>query len=173
MFILFSLILLAFSILYLIKGLAVVTKYITKGWKEVHELYREKALSVETEKLLKYLEAVEKVKRTKDELEVIHLIEEHQLVREHLLTNHLKSKEVSSFEKRNLRFQTQGSIPSPSKTREGAREMTQYLQHLMNRQEDQLVFMWQVETEMENQSKVTSKTSQISLPGASTWTERP
>ncbi|ERE73062.1 SS-A/Ro ribonucleoprotein [Cricetulus griseus] len=76
------------------EGLAVVTKYITKGWKEVHELYREKALSVETEKLLKYLEAVEKVKRTKDELEVIHLIEEHQLVREHLLTNHLKSKET-------------------------------------------------------------------------------
>ncbi|XP_049975937.1 RNA-binding protein RO60 isoform X2 [Alexandromys fortis] len=76
------------------EGLAVVTKYITKGWKEVHELYKEKALSVETEKLLKYLEAVEKVKRTKDELEVIHLIEEHQLVREQLLTNHLKSKEV-------------------------------------------------------------------------------
>ncbi|KAB0394967.1 hypothetical protein E2I00_000634 [Balaenoptera physalus] len=76
------------------KGLAIVTKYITKGWKEVHEMYKEKALSVETEKLLKYLEAVEKVKRTKDELEVIHLIEEHRLVREHLLTNHLKSKEV-------------------------------------------------------------------------------
>ncbi|XP_077013387.1 RNA-binding protein RO60 [Tamandua tetradactyla] len=76
------------------EGLAIVTKYITKGWKEVHELYKDKALSVETEKLLKYLEAVEKVKRTKDELEVIHLIEEHRLVREHLLTNHLKSKEV-------------------------------------------------------------------------------
>uniref|UniRef100_A0A4W2F5B2 RNA-binding protein RO60 n=2 Tax=Bos TaxID=9903 RepID=A0A4W2F5B2_BOBOX len=76
------------------EGLAIVTKYITKGWKEVHEMYKEKALSVEAEKLLKYLEAVEKVKRTKDELEVIHLIEEHRLVREHLLTNHLKSKEV-------------------------------------------------------------------------------
>ncbi|XP_049625684.1 RNA-binding protein RO60 [Suncus etruscus] len=76
------------------EGLAIVTKYITKGWKEVHELYKEKALSVENEKLLKYLEAVEKVKRTKDELEVIHLIEEHGLVREHLLTDHLKSEEV-------------------------------------------------------------------------------
>uniref|UniRef100_A0A8C2XY82 TROVE domain-containing protein n=1 Tax=Capra hircus TaxID=9925 RepID=A0A8C2XY82_CAPHI len=76
------------------EGLAIVTKYITKGWKEVHEMYKEKALSVEAEKLLKYLEAVEKVKRTKDELEVIHLIEEHRLVREHLLTNHLKSREV-------------------------------------------------------------------------------
>uniref|UniRef100_A0A8D0PXD3 RNA-binding protein RO60 n=1 Tax=Sus scrofa TaxID=9823 RepID=A0A8D0PXD3_PIG len=76
------------------EGLAIVTKYITKGWKEVHDTYKEKALSVETERLLKYLEAVEKVKRTRDELEVIHLIEEHRLVREHLLTNHLKSKEV-------------------------------------------------------------------------------
>uniref|UniRef100_A0A5F8H8G8 RNA-binding protein RO60 n=1 Tax=Monodelphis domestica TaxID=13616 RepID=A0A5F8H8G8_MONDO len=76
------------------EGLAIVTKYITKGWKEVQEAYKDKAVSPETEKLLKYLEAVERVKHTKDELEVIHLIEEHKLVREHLLTNHLKSKEV-------------------------------------------------------------------------------
>ncbi|XP_051854689.1 RNA-binding protein RO60 isoform X1 [Antechinus flavipes] len=76
------------------EGLAIVTKYVTKGWKEVQEAYKDKALSPETEKLLKYLEAVERVKHTKDELEVIHLIEEHKLVREHLLTNHLKSKEV-------------------------------------------------------------------------------
>uniref|UniRef100_A0A674IQI3 RNA-binding protein RO60 n=1 Tax=Terrapene triunguis TaxID=2587831 RepID=A0A674IQI3_9SAUR len=76
------------------EGLAVVTKYITKGWKEVQEAYKDKEFSSETEKLLKYLEAVEKVKRTKDELEVIHLIEEYRLVREHLQTNHLKSKEV-------------------------------------------------------------------------------
>lgn len=78
-------------------GIAIVTKYITKGWKDVQEAYKEKAVSAETEKLLKYLEAVEKVKRTKDELEVIHLIEEYGLVREHLLTNHLKSKEVGNF----------------------------------------------------------------------------
>ncbi|KAM7162873.1 RNA-binding protein RO60 isoform 1-T2 [Macrochelys suwanniensis] len=76
------------------EGLAVVTKYITKGWKEVQETYKDKEFSSDTEKLLKYLEAVEKVKRTKDELEVIHLIEEYRLVREHLQTNHLKSKEV-------------------------------------------------------------------------------
>lgn len=66
-----------------------------KGWKEVHEACKDKNFSAETEKLLKYLEAVEKVKHTKDELEVIHLIEEYSLVREHLLTSHLKSKEVS------------------------------------------------------------------------------
>lgn len=67
-----------------------------KGWKEVQETYKDNKLSAETEKLLKYLEAVEKVKHTKDELEVIHLIEEYNLVREHLLTNHLKSKDVSN-----------------------------------------------------------------------------
>lgn len=67
-----------------------------KGWKEVQETYKDKKLSAETEKLLKYLEAVEKVKHTKDELEVIHLIEEYNLVREHLLTSHLKSKDVSN-----------------------------------------------------------------------------
>ncbi|XP_067156861.1 RNA-binding protein RO60 isoform X2 [Apteryx mantelli] len=76
------------------EGIAIVTKYITKGWKDVQEAYKDKAVSAETEKLLKYLEAVEKVKRTKDDLEVTHLIEEYGLVREHLLTNHLKSKEV-------------------------------------------------------------------------------
>nr|XP_034977756.1 60 kDa SS-A/Ro ribonucleoprotein isoform X1 [Zootoca vivipara]XP_034977757.1 60 kDa SS-A/Ro ribonucleoprotein isoform X1 [Zootoca vivipara]XP_034977758.1 60 kDa SS-A/Ro ribonucleoprotein isoform X1 [Zootoca vivipara]XP_034977759.1 60 kDa SS-A/Ro ribonucleoprotein isoform X1 [Zootoca vivipara] len=76
------------------EGLAVVIKYVMKGWKEVQEAYKDSKLSPETEKLLKYLEAVERVKHTKDELEVIHLIEEYSLVREHLLTNHLKSKEV-------------------------------------------------------------------------------
>ncbi|XP_009988204.1 PREDICTED: 60 kDa SS-A/Ro ribonucleoprotein [Tauraco erythrolophus] len=76
------------------EGIAIVTKYITKGWKDVQEAYKDKAVSADIEELLKYLEAVEKVKRTKDELEVTHLIEEYGLVREHLLTNHLKSKEV-------------------------------------------------------------------------------
>ncbi|XP_060630517.2 RNA-binding protein RO60 [Anolis sagrei] len=76
------------------EGLAVVTKYVMKGWKEVQEAYKDDKYSAETEKLLKYLEAVERVKHTKDELEVIHLIEEFNLVREHLLTSHLKSKEV-------------------------------------------------------------------------------
>lgn len=76
-------------------GLAVVAKYVMKGWKEVQEAYKDSKLSSETEKLLKYLEAVERVKHTKDELEVIHLIEEYNLVREQLLTSHLKSKEVN------------------------------------------------------------------------------
>ncbi|XP_053549059.1 RNA-binding protein RO60 [Bombina bombina] len=76
------------------EGVTMVTKYISKGWKEVQEAYKEKELSPETEKVFKYLEATEKVKRTKDELEIIYLIEEYRLVREHLLTTHLKSKEI-------------------------------------------------------------------------------
>uniref|UniRef100_A0A8C5QHC0 Ro60, Y RNA binding protein n=1 Tax=Leptobrachium leishanense TaxID=445787 RepID=A0A8C5QHC0_9ANUR len=74
--------------------LTLVTKYISKGWKEVEKEYKEKELSYETEKVLKYLEGIERVKQTKDESEVIHLIEKHHLVREHLLTCHLNSTEI-------------------------------------------------------------------------------
>lgn len=45
--------------------------------------------------MLSYLEVVEKVKHSCDEMEVINLIEEHKLEREQLLTDHLKSKQVS------------------------------------------------------------------------------
>lgn len=62
---------------YFVKGFVIVIKYIIKGWKEVYEEYKEKAFFVEVEKLFKYLEVVEKVKRTKDDLEVIYLIEEY------------------------------------------------------------------------------------------------
>lgn len=46
--------------------------------------------------MLSYLEVVEKVKHSCDETELINLIEEHQLEREQLLTDHLKSKQVSA-----------------------------------------------------------------------------
>lgn len=90
-------------------GIAIVTKYITKGWKDVQEAYKDKAVSAETEKLLKYLEAVDRVKHTKDELEVTHLIEEYGLVREHLLTNHLKSKEVGKLQELCILFRVNTS----------------------------------------------------------------
>lgn len=45
--------------------------------------------------MLSYLEVVEKVKHSCDEMEVISLIEEHKLEREQLLTDHLRSKQVS------------------------------------------------------------------------------
>lgn len=47
--------------------------------------------------MLSYLEVVEKVKHSCDETELINLIEEHKLEREQLLTDHLKSKQVSVF----------------------------------------------------------------------------
>ncbi|KAG9338392.1 hypothetical protein JZ751_025796 [Albula glossodonta] len=76
------------------EAIAVINKYITKGWKEVQASYGDKENAEETAKVLSYLEAVEKAKHSEDELEVIHLIEEHRLEREQLLTTHLKSKEV-------------------------------------------------------------------------------
>uniref|UniRef100_UPI00398E8A67 RNA-binding protein RO60 isoform X2 n=1 Tax=Pristiophorus japonicus TaxID=55135 RepID=UPI00398E8A67 len=76
------------------EDLTLVTKYIMKGWKEVEEAYKGKENSDGIQRLLKYFEALERVKMTRDEQEVAQLIEEYRLVREHLLTNHLKSQEV-------------------------------------------------------------------------------
>lgn len=59
--------------------------------------YADKENSEEVVKVLSYLEVVEKVKHSCDETEVINLIEEHKLEREQLLTDHLKSKQVSVF----------------------------------------------------------------------------
>lgn len=57
--------------------------------------YADKENSEEVVRVLSYLEVVEKVKHSCDEVEVVHLIEEHKLEREQLLTEHLKSKQVS------------------------------------------------------------------------------
>ncbi|XP_051556805.1 RNA-binding protein RO60-like isoform X2 [Myxocyprinus asiaticus] len=66
----------------------------TKGWKGVQEAYGDKEKSEDVQKVFAYLEAVERAKHSTDELEIIHLIEEHRLEKEQILTNHLKSKEV-------------------------------------------------------------------------------
>ncbi|KAI2667218.1 60 kDa SS-A/Ro ribonucleoprotein [Labeo rohita] len=73
---------------------AVVCKYITKGWKGVQETYGDKENSDDVQKVFAYLEAMEKAKHSTDEQELIHLIEEQRLEKEQILTNHLKSKEV-------------------------------------------------------------------------------
>lgn len=75
-------------------AIALVSKYVTKGWKVVQETYADKEKSEELMKVFAYLEAVEKAKHSTDELEVVHLIEEYRLEREQILTSHLKSKEV-------------------------------------------------------------------------------
>ncbi|XP_058501182.1 60 kDa SS-A/Ro ribonucleoprotein [Solea solea] len=76
------------------ESIALICKYLTKGWKEVQAAYGEKENSEEVLKVLSYLEVVEKVKHSCDETEVINLIEEYKLEREQLLTDHLKSKQV-------------------------------------------------------------------------------
>ncbi|XP_029582201.1 RNA-binding protein RO60 isoform X3 [Salmo trutta] len=76
------------------EAIVLISKYIMKGWKEVQGAYADKENSEEVIKVLSYLEAVEKVKHSADEMEVSHLIEEHSLEREQLLTDHLKSKAV-------------------------------------------------------------------------------
>ncbi|XP_062285160.1 60 kDa SS-A/Ro ribonucleoprotein [Scomber scombrus] len=76
------------------EAIALISKYVTKGWKEVQVCYADKENSEEVAKVLSYLEVVEKVKHSCDETEVVNLIEEHKLEREQLLTDHLKSKLV-------------------------------------------------------------------------------
>lgn len=78
-------------------AVALVCKYITKGWKGVQEEYGDKEKSEDLQKVFAYLGAVEKAKHCTDELELIHLIEEHRLEKEQILTNHLKSKEVGTI----------------------------------------------------------------------------
>ncbi|XP_072544589.1 RNA-binding protein RO60 isoform X2 [Salminus brasiliensis] len=75
-------------------AIALISKYVMKGWKVVQETYADKENSEELTKVFAYLEAVEKAKHSTDELEVVHLIEEYRLEREQILTSHLKSKEV-------------------------------------------------------------------------------
>lgn len=75
-------------------AIALISKYVTKGWKVVQETYADKDNPEELTKVFTYLEAAEKAKHSTDEQEVVHLIEEHHLEREQILTSHLKSKEV-------------------------------------------------------------------------------
>lgn len=82
---------------FVFSAIALVCKYVTKGWKEVQVAYSDKENSEEVVKVLSYLEVVERAKHSCDETEVIGLIEEHHLEREQLLTDHLKSKQVSDF----------------------------------------------------------------------------
>ncbi|XP_047444588.1 60 kDa SS-A/Ro ribonucleoprotein [Mugil cephalus] len=75
-------------------AIALISKYVKKGWKEVQAAYAEKENPEEVVKVLSYLEVVEKVKHSCDETEVVNLIEEHKLEREQLRTDYLKSKQV-------------------------------------------------------------------------------
>lgn len=84
-------------------AIALISKYVTKGWKEVQVAYEDKENSEEVLKVFSYLEVVEKVKHSRDETEVVTLIEEHKLEKEQLLTEHRKSKQVSLLRHRSSR----------------------------------------------------------------------
>lgn len=77
-------------------AIALISKYVTKGWKEVQVAHENKENAEEVIRVFSYLEVVEKVKHSRDETEVVTLIEEHKLEREQLLTEHLKYKQVWS-----------------------------------------------------------------------------
>ncbi|CAN0354260.1 unnamed protein product [Lampetra fluviatilis] len=66
-----------------------VAKYVTRGWKATREAYAH-----ELRAMLRYLSAVERVRRASDCGEVEVLVAEHGLVWQHLLTQHLKSPQV-------------------------------------------------------------------------------
>ncbi|XP_060784502.1 60 kDa SS-A/Ro ribonucleoprotein [Neoarius graeffei] len=75
-------------------AITVVSKYVTKGWKVVHEMYAGRGNKEDVMKVFMYLEAVERAKHSFYELEVVHLIEEYKLEREHVPAKLLKSREV-------------------------------------------------------------------------------
>jgi hypothetical protein len=77
-------------------GVAAVLKYVTKGLQAA-KTYVEEDGATHTEEarnVIKYLEAVEEVKSSHDEQLVARLVEEHQLVHEHVPTWLMKSKEA-------------------------------------------------------------------------------
>ena len=81
-------------------GLAAIMKYIARGWEEVMQYYfpagNRPLVDEGTNEVLEFLKAVEEVKRMTpdDESEVVRLIREYHLVREHIPTPCLNQVEV-------------------------------------------------------------------------------
>ena len=81
--------------------LAVIMKYVVRGWEEVMQYYfpaegSHPLIDQGTNKVLEFLKAVEDVKRMtpEDESDVVNLIREYRLVREHIPTPCLNQVEV-------------------------------------------------------------------------------
>jgi len=77
-------------------AIAMVLQFVMRGWKKTKEDYIQDGLPDDLRSLLQYLDAVETVKHASIEegQKVAALIEEYKLVREHVPTWLLKSKEV-------------------------------------------------------------------------------
>ncbi|XP_070532315.1 RNA-binding protein RO60-like [Ptychodera flava] len=75
-------------------GIALVFKYIVKGLDAVKEEFKIEDSPDDVKVAMTFLEAVEDMKNTGDEVRAVTLIEEHGLVREHIPTNRLKSRNI-------------------------------------------------------------------------------
>ncbi|XP_077979806.1 RNA-binding protein RO60-like [Glandiceps talaboti] len=87
------------------KATAAVFKYVIKGLKVTKEEYcketddggdadTDEAEKKEVSDVIEFLSAVEEAKVTKDEQQMVQLIEKHRLVREHIPTEFLKSSQI-------------------------------------------------------------------------------
>lgn len=80
----------------MLSGVDFIFKYVTKGLAAAKEHLTDEK-SDELQDVIKYLDAVEKVKRSNDKQEVAHLVQEFQLSHEHVPTWLIKdSREVSA-----------------------------------------------------------------------------
>lgn len=70
-------------------------KYVVKGISAAKDKFPEDGPGAEHSELLKYLEAVHTVKHSQDEQQVARLVEQYDLVREHIPTGLHNSTEVS------------------------------------------------------------------------------
>ena len=79
--------------------LAVIFKYIVKGFAGIKDQINEGQQEERVSKILGYLDMLEKVKISDSEDEICRYVLDHKLNREHLPTKFLSSKKVSCFEK--------------------------------------------------------------------------
>ncbi|XP_066293581.1 RNA-binding protein RO60-like [Branchiostoma lanceolatum] len=76
------------------QGVAVVIRYIVKGFESAEKEFDKEDASDDVKNVLTFLRAVEDVKNMRDEGSVAGLVEQHKLAKEHIPTQLLKSKEV-------------------------------------------------------------------------------
>ncbi|KAL3864375.1 hypothetical protein ACJMK2_006065 [Sinanodonta woodiana] len=74
--------------------LKVITRFVIKGLEEAKKLQEDLGNDDKMQKVIAFLEATEKARKCTDEVIMIHLIEKHNLVREHVPTPLLNSNKV-------------------------------------------------------------------------------
>ncbi|KAK3590251.1 hypothetical protein CHS0354_041329 [Potamilus streckersoni] len=74
--------------------LKIIIKFVIKGLEAAKKLQEELGNHVNLQHVIEFLEATEKARKCADEKVLIQLIDEHSLVREHIPTSLLNSKEI-------------------------------------------------------------------------------